>query len=376
MWVKHWGRTPSETFWLSLKLPVWPLIAHLTSPCCRSCSRGGTTTSPLSPLCLAYPVLQGGLFLPCLCAVPSTTRGLSFFEVSRNYNKDDTGKIPLTTIFKWRHLSGEESWAFIKLFYPPISILFVQHSFWYLMLTSLRPQGCHHLPQGRFSHLSMAMTKMTIWWTVHWKGLNKAIYCGCNHMNIPQCPWGRAGSPSQPARSVIDSPAVMKNLTIAEASGDGRPFPPGGDRVSQPRHETWGHGDRLLPQPWPARLPPPQRPAWILGADLLHWVLSSTWGQLNLCAGSGFLPVRRKAVLGAFSLFPIFTGRALSLCKLWWISKWCLVFTGYLWSPVFPLVLLDSGDGSHHAWLWMLAMSLTFVKSRPRDRSPQEGPAV
>lgn len=199
---------------------------------------------------------------------------------------------------------------------------------------------------------------MTAWWTVGRPEESHLLWLQSHEYS--SIPVGMCRI-TQLSSQECDSHAWGENLTIAEPCSDGGLFPPGGDRVSQPCHETWGHRDSSVTATAMASLPA-TTPERALEADLLHWVLSSTWGQLNLCAGSGFLPERRKPVLSTLGLFPIFTSRALSLCVLWWIPKWYLVFIGYFWSPVFPLVLLDCGDGSHHVWSWILAMSLTLCQ--------------
>ena len=71
----------------------------------------------------------------------------------------------------------------------------------------------------------------------------------------------------------------------------------------------------LLSQSWEVWLSLPQKAIWILEADLLYWVLSSTWGQLNLYWDCDFLPARRKPVLSSFSLSPIFSLTANVSCE-------------------------------------------------------------
>lgn len=89
----------------------------------------------------------------------------------------------------------------------------------------------------------------------------------------------------------------------------------------------------LLSQSWELWLSLPQKGFCILEAHLLYWVLSSTWGQLNLYWDCDFQPAKRKPILSSFSLFPTFTLSAdvsceslLSLIKFQVIPFICRVF--------------------------------------------------
>lgn len=109
------------------------------------------------------------------------------------------------------------------------------------------------------------------------------------------------------------------NHTVAQPCSDRGLFSPRRDCIPQTSDKTWiteeKMGSSYCHSHGKLWLSLPQKGLWILEADLLYWVVSSTWGQLNLCSGCDFLPAKRKPILSSFSLLLAFTLSANVSCE-------------------------------------------------------------
>lgn len=257
--------------------------------------------------------------------------------------------------------------AFIKLFYAPISIPFVQHSFWYLILTPQWPRGSHHLPQAQpvLSFIngqrwqSGEQCTGKAWRNPFIVAVTTQIFLNI-HGDHPA---------NQPGVWLIPLES-WESLTIAEPCGDGGLFPPGGDRVSQPRHETWGQGTRscychshggpachhptgqlgFWKQIYCTEFSAPLEGSW----TSVQALVSCLWEGSQFWARSAYFPFSHPEL---------------------WVSvnsdEFPNVFMGYFpwYSWTVGMEVTMSGYG-YWPCPWLC------VKPRPRDRSPQEDPAV
>lgn len=359
------GLQEAETFWLSLKLPVWPSIAHLTSPCCRSCLRVGTTTSPFSPLRLAYPVLQGGLFLPVQYPAQHGAR------VSLKSPRITIKMIPAK--FHWQQYSNEdifqEGLSFHQIilrshFHPLCSAFILVFN-----IDSTVTPGLSSPPSS---------TTSSVIYQRPWQRQQSGEQCTGKAWRNPLI----VAVTTQIFLNIhgdhpVNQPGVWlipweswESLTIAEPCGDGGLFPPGGDRVSQPRHETWGQGTRSCychSHGGPAC----HHPTGQLGF----------WKQIYCTEFSAPLEGSWTSVQALVSC--LWEGS-----QFWARSAYFPFWHPELWVSVnsdeFPNVFM----GYFPWYSWTVGMEVTMsgygywpcpwlcVKPRPRDRSPQEDPAV